>query len=265
MNDLPKYNPDARCPKCGHNIVTTEYWQAKDYGKIRDEHFVRICMRCGYGWREACLTATDVVKKVPPTKNPELQEELAIAQRVSDAWEQQSKNWETINRDLTDELRTTLMNMTGRYVGASLKPKEYLTEIARVFREREKILVQTEQNYGEVYGKHEALDKRIVDAYYSLGLSNDKDSVEDYLDAIVLHAAQYYKAWETEKAHVRKLHGDVADLQDALAPFAVLADKIPDAYQDDNIMWGLTRIDLTAGDFRRAKEVLATIVSGAGK
>ena len=149
MNDLPKYNPDTRCPKCGHDIVTTEYWQPKDYGKIRDEHFVRICMRCGYGWREACLAETDF-KKQATAPDPTAYGRI-----------------ETINLD-------------------NVKPPVYLL---------------------------------------------------DYIEL----------------------------LEVALQPFARLADKIPDAYQDDNIMWGLTRIDLTAGDFRRAKKALATLVSGASE
>ena len=150
MNYLPRYNPDAHCPKCGYDAVATDYCQAIKKGKYDfDEHFTRTCLRCGYGWREACLTEADF-KKQATAPDPTAYGRI-----------------ETINLD-------------------DVKPPVYLL---------------------------------------------------DYIES----------------------------LEVALKPFARLADKIPDAYQDDNIMWGLTHIDLTVGDFRRAKEALATLVSDASE
>lgn len=71
---LPPYDPDATCPKCGHEDVSTAYignghhWNCKDHGAppatfhgsrdcCADEHLHRTCQRCHYLWREEVQAA----------------------------------------------------------------------------------------------------------------------------------------------------------------------------------------------------------------
>ncbi len=60
-NTLPAYDPAARCPKCGHDSVTTNHRAAgcsdPDCWTCDQEHLFRICQRCHYGWPEAVVTA----------------------------------------------------------------------------------------------------------------------------------------------------------------------------------------------------------------
>ncbi len=43
----PPYDPDAECPKCLHDEVSTRYIKAP-----LGESLHRCCERCGYGWNE---------------------------------------------------------------------------------------------------------------------------------------------------------------------------------------------------------------------
>lgn len=65
MPDLPAYDPDGRCPKCGHDDIATTYhvgkWRAggtmachRVNPAIEDdtEHHDRACRRCQYRWLE---------------------------------------------------------------------------------------------------------------------------------------------------------------------------------------------------------------------
>lgn len=57
---MKSYNPDASCPKCGHDKVGTEYVperQKRSPGDWREpyhEHQERRCERCRYAWAEHC-------------------------------------------------------------------------------------------------------------------------------------------------------------------------------------------------------------------
>ena len=60
---LPFYDPDAKCPKCGHDDISTRYVKQGRLGEpcefysadIREhEHLHRQCRRCNYKWCEAC-------------------------------------------------------------------------------------------------------------------------------------------------------------------------------------------------------------------
>lgn len=67
--DLPPYNPEATCPKCGHDDVHTRYEPTAHHHscQVREmvtdpvcctaEHMERTCRRCGYQWPEACMAA----------------------------------------------------------------------------------------------------------------------------------------------------------------------------------------------------------------
>jgi hypothetical protein len=74
------YNPEARCPKCGYDCVTTKYGEPENmphYGArafhsgyahadaqnekwklenpiLAKEHLKRECVRCSYKWEEEC-------------------------------------------------------------------------------------------------------------------------------------------------------------------------------------------------------------------
>ena len=54
-----KYNPSAKCPKCGHEVVFTSYQKQRSYtclsGCSDGEHLHRTCQRCQYQWPEAVL------------------------------------------------------------------------------------------------------------------------------------------------------------------------------------------------------------------
>lgn len=67
--DLPPFDEDATCPKCGHDDVAVIY-EANTHYRIceqhnaptltqpaccRYEHFHRVCQRCRYLWAEACI------------------------------------------------------------------------------------------------------------------------------------------------------------------------------------------------------------------
>lgn len=57
-NDLPPFDPDACCPKCGWDRVVTEHkgghTPSLNYpgAFFSPEQFVRRCERCQYAWRE---------------------------------------------------------------------------------------------------------------------------------------------------------------------------------------------------------------------
>jgi hypothetical protein len=82
--NLPDYNPEARCPKCGYDLVKTRYvWShihpdfftrarkmiALDpstgkplYEKpsIVPEHLERVCVRCSYTWSENVIGVREI-------------------------------------------------------------------------------------------------------------------------------------------------------------------------------------------------------------
>ncbi len=59
---MQPYNPAAKCPKCGHDRVSTTHCTGYRWGcpagrrvLARQEHLDRRCLCCGQGWIEACL------------------------------------------------------------------------------------------------------------------------------------------------------------------------------------------------------------------
>ena len=64
---LPEYTGEnPRCPKCGGHGAATEFQSVLSVGvyivagvDMPDEWLTRTCMRCGYQWREACVSAAD--------------------------------------------------------------------------------------------------------------------------------------------------------------------------------------------------------------
>lgn len=63
MKQLPPYNPEAKCPKCGHDRVTTYWVSLEDSDKYdewhcdgnKQEHHNRTCERCRFSWAESVL------------------------------------------------------------------------------------------------------------------------------------------------------------------------------------------------------------------
>ena len=56
MKVLPDYNPNAKCPVCGHDEISTFY--CIDYCKFHaasSEHVDRRCKRCHYKWPEKLI------------------------------------------------------------------------------------------------------------------------------------------------------------------------------------------------------------------
>ena len=47
----PPYDPEAECPKCHHDEVTTRYFMSRENG----DGLHRCCERCGYGWNESTV------------------------------------------------------------------------------------------------------------------------------------------------------------------------------------------------------------------
>jgi hypothetical protein len=83
MTDLPPFNDRSRCPKCSYDAVKTEYtaalrrpseggdgiaWLHRMSARedVEGEHLIRVCARCNFTWREACVvdepTANDDVE-----------------------------------------------------------------------------------------------------------------------------------------------------------------------------------------------------------
>ena len=58
---MKPYDPNASCPKCGHDYVETGYeeachWATADTLKRpAKEHLRRTCGRCGFNWPERCF------------------------------------------------------------------------------------------------------------------------------------------------------------------------------------------------------------------
>lgn len=63
--DVNAYDPNGRCPKCGHDDVHTRYrlnghgWGCRDHSPRQPacctfEHLDRTCRRCGFSWPETC-------------------------------------------------------------------------------------------------------------------------------------------------------------------------------------------------------------------
>ncbi len=66
MPPLLPFNPNAKCPKCGHD-QTDDRWKVAKPGHsyIQEHHGAkewigRRCQRCSYIWDEACLDAESV-------------------------------------------------------------------------------------------------------------------------------------------------------------------------------------------------------------
>lgn len=57
------YNPDRKCPKCGHNKIDTQYCYSAEtcpaYRMIKNfaegEHIHKTCTRCKFQWPEKCI------------------------------------------------------------------------------------------------------------------------------------------------------------------------------------------------------------------
>ncbi len=47
---MEKFNPNKTCDKCGFTHAKTEHHNDFGYDFLR-----RICGRCNYSWREACI------------------------------------------------------------------------------------------------------------------------------------------------------------------------------------------------------------------
>jgi hypothetical protein len=60
---MKPFNPDATCPKCGHDEISSLHVPERNRGHIysteqdqeRAEHIRRRCQRCHYSWNEATL------------------------------------------------------------------------------------------------------------------------------------------------------------------------------------------------------------------
>ena len=55
---MKMYDPDGACPKCHWADVSTIYQEPWDWARALNqrpegEHFLRVCQRCHYDWREA--------------------------------------------------------------------------------------------------------------------------------------------------------------------------------------------------------------------
>lgn len=71
-DELQPYQPNGRCPKCGHDQVRTRYqesrewphsWERYERGReVHAEHLRRHCERCCYEWPEALAVAQKVGK-----------------------------------------------------------------------------------------------------------------------------------------------------------------------------------------------------------
>ena len=60
MKKLEPFNPDIRCPKCGHEDIHArfdkdEYECLYSEPKWKGEHIHRHCRRCSFNWIEAAL------------------------------------------------------------------------------------------------------------------------------------------------------------------------------------------------------------------
>ena len=55
---LSAFNPQSKCPKCGHDDIAITYHGYVKYGcsllLYSGEHLCRYCRRCSYKWAEAC-------------------------------------------------------------------------------------------------------------------------------------------------------------------------------------------------------------------
>ena len=64
---MKPYDPAAKCPKCGHAVVSTIFCgghKERDYRVSpppphSEDALHRQCTRCGYGWLEDCVKAQE--------------------------------------------------------------------------------------------------------------------------------------------------------------------------------------------------------------
>lgn len=70
--NLPPFDPDAACPKCGHDRVSARYrvWTGAFTQKQR-EWICRQCERCGFLWDEACLPGSTVDRSWSEDDDPD--------------------------------------------------------------------------------------------------------------------------------------------------------------------------------------------------
>jgi hypothetical protein len=64
--NLPPYNAEATCPKCGHDVVKTSYQprgcSTPAHCGVRwdgPEHHDRNCQRCHYEWAESVIAPVE--------------------------------------------------------------------------------------------------------------------------------------------------------------------------------------------------------------
>lgn len=63
MTALTPFDPEAKCPKCGHDDVRVNHVGGYRYSCTHEakprhpetEHLDRTCQRCHFGWAEAVL------------------------------------------------------------------------------------------------------------------------------------------------------------------------------------------------------------------
>lgn len=66
MDEAPRFDPDAYCPKCGYPEVGTSYredtsrYDCRRHFKYEQEHLHRTCERCQHRWIERPLTEDEV-------------------------------------------------------------------------------------------------------------------------------------------------------------------------------------------------------------
>lgn len=67
---LPPFGADAKCPKCGHDKIVTQYhgpdscrWDAYCPGRGGPEHLKRKCIQCFYTWAKETLDSQKTGEK----------------------------------------------------------------------------------------------------------------------------------------------------------------------------------------------------------
>lgn len=180
---LPRYDAQAKCAKCGHNVITEEYANGKGLSCVmhceEGEHIHRSCKRCGYWWLEAPLDIPMDIKTEPLYAKQETTGSGVVQVRTL----AEDKPAKDAGKDMPDEEReVTFSELTELYCDAEKSLMESQIEVG-VGEERRFLLKEaTDEELEEAL--REVFVREAADKYREVMGWLDEDPVPDLPEII---------------------------------------------------------------------------------
>ena len=97
-NELPMYDPEAKCPKCGRGDILDEWlpalagrWCLGRWDPPKPERHSCLCEYCGYGWEMRCLDAAD--QAGPPKAPGKIGQRATLVELLAASMHAEWANW----------------------------------------------------------------------------------------------------------------------------------------------------------------------------